>query len=74
VLASHLEARPWLLGERFSVADSNFGCTLLLVQNIGIDFASLPALQRYGLALMAPPAFAATVDEELAQYRQRPGS
>ncbi|WP_395702865.1 glutathione S-transferase N-terminal domain-containing protein [Aquabacterium sp.] len=69
--ATRLAATPWLAGDAFGVADAYFGWALMLAQQAGVDLATQPALQRYWQALLARPAFAATLGEEQALYRQQ---
>jgi glutathione S-transferase len=69
--AAQLEHSPWLAGAQFGAADAYFGWALLLAQQAGVDPQAQPRLRAYWRALTARPAFAETLDEELALYQQQ---
>jgi glutathione S-transferase len=47
IAAAHLERRPFLVGERFTVADAYLAWALLLVGRGGVDVAEWPSLVDY---------------------------
>lgn len=55
-IVSQLAGRPWLLGERFTVADAYLATVLGWCQLVAIDLAKWPALQDYLEKARARPA------------------
>jgi glutathione S-transferase len=47
VAAEHLANRPYLVGERFTVADAHLTWSLLLLGRAGVDIAQWPSLVGY---------------------------
>jgi len=73
IVATQLAQQPWLAGERFTIADAYLGWALMLSQHAGVklsDDPALHALQDYWQRLLARPAFAATLAEEQALFKQ----
>lgn len=58
VLDAALAGRPWLLGERFTVADLNVAGVMHLMKNIEFGYAEHPQVQRWAEACYARPALA----------------
>jgi glutathione S-transferase len=58
IVAAHLETRPHLLGERFSVADAHLVWTLALMRFAGIDLARWPSIARYQERIEQRPSVA----------------
>jgi glutathione S-transferase len=58
VIDAHLAARPFLLGDRFTVADLNVSAILSLGALAGIDFSTYPALQAWLTTCLERPAAA----------------
>ena len=56
VLNEHLEHRPWLLGERFTVADLNVATVMDLAPQCGIALDAWPRLQQWHERCPARPA------------------
>lgn len=56
VINAHLEARPWLLGERFTVADLNVATVLDLAPPSGISFKAWPRLDNWLQRCLHRPA------------------
>jgi glutathione S-transferase len=69
VVAAHLETRPFLLGERFTVADAYLVWALILTRYSGFDLGSYPALTAYLDRTLARPlvAEAVAIERELLQ-------
>lgn len=58
VLDAHLADRPWLLGERFTVADLNVATVMDLAPQCGIALDAWPRLQAWHRGALARPAAA----------------
>ena len=58
VLNAHLARQPFLLGDRFSVADLNVAAVMTLVAIAQVPLDAYPALQRWFWLLMERPAAA----------------
>ena len=57
VIDAHLSGRPFLLGDRFTVADLNVAAVMTLVPIAGVPIAAYPALSRWlGECLERPAA------------------
>ena len=56
VLDAELARRPWLLGDRFTVADLNVASVLLVASLAGIELAGWPHVQRWLTACTSRPA------------------
>jgi len=56
VLDAPLSRRPWLAGERFSVADLNVAAVLSWTRLMGIDIAGHPHVERWLQTCLARPA------------------
>jgi glutathione S-transferase len=69
VVAAHLETRPFLLGERFTVADAYLVWALILTRYSGFDLGSYSALSAYLDRTLARPrvAEAIAIERELLQ-------
>jgi glutathione S-transferase len=55
VLDAHLAQRPWLLGERFSVADLNVATVMDLAPQCGISLSDWPRAQAWHQRCLARP-------------------
>ena len=63
--AQHLAARPYLVAERFTVADAYLSWALLLVKRGGVDIADWPSLVDYQSRIQARPHVRAAVEIEM---------
>jgi glutathione S-transferase len=59
VLAAHLNERPYLLGEQFSIADLNVAGVMLLLNMIKFDYSAHANIKRWADACYARPSLAA---------------
>jgi glutathione S-transferase len=62
--AAHLEKRPFLVGDRFTVADAYLTWALVLVRFAGVDLSPWPALAGYLERMQARPSVAAALAAE----------
>src|SRR5216684_4552818 len=62
VAAVHLAARPYLVGERFTVADAYLAWSLLLLGRGGVDIAEWPSLVTYLAQMQQRPQLKAAID------------
>lgn len=58
VINAHLQARPFLLGDRFTVADLNVSSVMTLVPLSGMDLGEWPALSAWLTQCLERPAAA----------------
>jgi glutathione S-transferase len=65
IAASHLAQNPYLVGERFTVADAYLSWSLLLLGRGGVDVAQWPALTGYLKRMRARPAIEAAIAHEM---------
>jgi glutathione S-transferase len=65
VAAEHLKARPYLVGEHFTVADAYFGWTLLVLGHCGVDVAQWPSLVGFLDRFQARPQVKAAIGIEM---------
>ena len=63
-LSGHLQSRPFLLGERFSVADAYLFTVLNWSKRVGIDLARWPSLHSYVQRIAARPAVRTAMETE----------
>lgn len=70
VLAKGVEKRPFLTGERFTVADAYSFFVLVLCGRAGIDLSGWPELGAYLDRLTARPSVARALSEEMALLKQ----
>ena len=65
--AAHLQRRPHLVGESFTVADAYFAWSLMLLRRAGVDIAEWPALAAYLERVLERPAVrqAVAIEQEL---------
>ena len=63
-VAEHLNHSPYLLGERFSVADIYLFVTLSWASYVGLDLAPWPALQHFAARIGQRPAVQAALHAE----------
>lgn len=63
-VAHHLETKPYLLGDQFSVADVYLFVTLGWGNYVGIDISRWPVLERYHGKISARPAVQTAMQEE----------
>jgi glutathione S-transferase len=63
-LARHLDKRPFLMGERFSIADAYLFTVLNWSKRVGIDLARWPALRAYVDRVAGRPAVRAAMEVE----------
>jgi glutathione S-transferase len=66
IAAAQLDRRPYLLGERFSVADAYLFWALVLVRFAGIDLAPWPSLPAYLETVQKRPSVAEALATERA--------
>jgi glutathione S-transferase len=65
VAAVHLAERPYLVGERFTVADAYLAWSLLLLGRGGVDIAQWPSLVTYLARMQQRPQLKAAIDTEM---------
>jgi glutathione S-transferase len=63
-LAQHLEARPYLMGDAFSVADAYLFTVLRWTKLFNVDLSKWPKLQEYIARIGARPSVQATLKAE----------
>ena len=63
-MASLVERGPWVLGDRFSVADAHLFTILRLGRHAGLDFSRWPAIEPYIERVAARPAVRAAMRAE----------
>jgi glutathione S-transferase len=63
-LSEHLRARPYLVGDRFTIADAYLLTTLNWAQPGGIELTRWPVLVQYQQQMLQRPAVARAVAEE----------
>ena len=68
ILDRALSTRPWLVGERFTVADLNVACVLSPSRTAHLDLEATPAVRDWIAACRRWPAFIAT----RARYAVKP--
>ncbi|WGD55754.1 glutathione S-transferase N-terminal domain-containing protein [Bradyrhizobium sp. CB1650] len=66
VPATHLAAREFLVGDRFTVADAHLAWALLLLRPAGIDITQWPSLVSYLERVQARPAVREAIATEMA--------
>jgi glutathione S-transferase len=71
VLDAHLAERPWLLGDRFTVADLNVATVMDLAPQCGIALDAWPRVQAWHHAALARPAAADWRDVQFAIPRPK---
>jgi glutathione S-transferase len=64
VAAHHLEGRPFLVGDRFTIADAYLAWSLLLLRYGDVDVGRWPALAAYLERIRQRPAVAQAIDLE----------
>jgi glutathione S-transferase len=69
VAAGHLAARPYLVGQRFTVADAYFAWSLLLLGRGGVDIAQWPPLVAYLARMQERPQLKAAIDTEMGLWK-----
>jgi len=70
IAADHLAQRPYLVGDRFTVADGYLAWSLLLLGRGGVDVANWPSLVDYLARIQARPLVAAAVDQEMGLWKK----
>ena len=65
VAAARLAERPFLVGDRFTVADAYLAWSLLLLKRCGVDVANWPSLVDYLARMQARPQVKAAIDHEM---------
>src|SRR5438270_4351457 len=65
IAANILAGRPYLVGERFTVADGYLTWSLLLLGRGGVDIAQWPSLVNYVARMQERPQLKAAVDIEM---------
>ena len=65
-LSTHLEHRPFLLNDRFTVADAYLVTTLNWAAPAGVDLGRWPVLAAYHARMSQRPAVARAIGEEMA--------
>ncbi len=66
IAADHLTNRPYLVGDRFTVADAYLAWSLLLVRRCGVEVEKWPSLADYLARMQARPQVKAAIDTEMA--------
>ncbi len=66
IAAEQLSRRPYLVGERFTVADAYLAWALLLLRRSGVDVGNWPSLTDYLARMQARPQVKAAIDTEMA--------
>lgn len=56
VLDRHLERQPFLVGDRFTVADLNVASVMHLIPIAGIEISAWPSMERWLLSCLARPS------------------
>jgi glutathione S-transferase len=69
VAAEHLATRPYLVGERFTVADAHLTWSLLLLSPAGVDVAQWPSLVDYLKRMRARPHVRAAIKHETELWK-----
>ena len=62
-----LQASPWLVGGRYSLADISWGPSITTVASGGFDFGPFPAIRRWYDALCRRPQF----DRAVLEWRKQ---
>src|SRR5215470_4152888 len=70
IVADHLAQRPYLVGDRFTVADGYLAWSLLLLKRGGVDVVDWPSLVDYLARMQARPQLKAAIDHEMALRRK----
>jgi glutathione S-transferase len=65
IAAGHLADRPYLVGDRFTVADAYLTWSLLLLNRGGLDVALWPALVGYLDRMRQRPQVRAAIEQEM---------
>ena len=65
IAADHLAKREFLVGDRFTVADSYLAWSLLLLGRGGVDIARWPSLTPYLERIRTRPQVKAAIDHEM---------
>jgi glutathione S-transferase len=65
IAAGHLADRPYLVGDRFTVADAYLTWSLLLLNRGGVDVAQWPALVGYLERVRQRPQVSAAIEQEM---------
>jgi glutathione S-transferase len=65
IAADHLSEREFLVGDRFTVADSYLAWSLLLLGRGGVDIARWPSLTPYLERIRTRPQVKAAIDHEM---------
>jgi glutathione S-transferase len=73
IAADHLARRPYLVGDRFTVADGYLAWSLLLLGRGGVDVANWPSLVDYLARIQARPLAKAAIDHEAALWKKLRG-
>jgi glutathione S-transferase len=73
IAADHLAQRPYLVGDRFTVADGYLAWSLLLLGRGGVDVANWPSLVDYLARIQARPLTKAAIDHEVALWKKLRG-
>jgi len=70
IAADHLAQRPYLVGDRFTVADGYLAWSLLLLGRGGVDVGTWPSLTGFLARMHARPLTKAAIDQEVALLKQ----
>jgi glutathione S-transferase len=73
IAAAHLEARQYLVGDRFTVADGYLAWSLLLLKRGGVDVANWPSLVDYLARVTTRPQVKAAIDQETELWKKMRG-
>ena len=69
IAAEHLTDRPYLVGERFTVADAHLTWSLLLLGRGGVDIAQWPSLTGYLERMRERPQVKAAIEHEMQLWK-----
>ena len=69
VAAEHLKDRPYLVGERFTVADAHLTWSLLLLGRGGVDIAGWPSLTGYLGRMREREQVKAAIEHEMQLWK-----
>jgi glutathione S-transferase len=69
IAAARLDGHPYLVGDRFTVADGYLAWALLLMPRAGIDLAPWPALTGFLARIQARPQVAAAIAIERQVFK-----
>jgi glutathione S-transferase len=66
IVADHLSAHHYLVGDRFTVADAHLTWALLLFRRAGVEVSNWPSLVEYLARMQTRPQVKAAIETEMA--------